>query len=208
MDNASRSERTRNAALEAALTVVARDGPARLTLDAIAKEAGISKGGLMHQFPTKHAVLKALLERQRAYFKGFAEQYIAKLDRSVTQPNLSAQIATLREASVRRSPAMLAIVGAMTEEPDLLAVNHESDLVNTEAIKAESDDPQLALLRKAAAQGLALTAIFRMSTLSEKERIELFDRLLDDKQWVGFANPAGLLKPPGKRKSPAKTRRR
>lgn len=208
MDNASRSERTRNAALEAALTVVARDGPARLTLDAIAKEAGISKGGLMHQFPTKHAVLKALLERQRAYFKGFAEQYIAKLDRSVTQPNLSAQIATLREASVRRSPAMLAIVGAMTEEPDLLAVNHESDLVNTKAIKAESDDPQLALLRKAAAQGLALTAIFRMSTLSEKERIELFDRLLDDKQWVGFANPAGRLKPPGKRKSPAKTRRR
>jgi hypothetical protein len=50
--------------------------------------------------------------------------------------------------------------------------------------------------------------IFRMSILYEKERIEIFDRLLDEKQWVGFANPAGRLKPPGKRKSPAKTRRR
>ena len=37
MDNASRSERTRKAVLQAALTIIARDGPARLTLDAIAR---------------------------------------------------------------------------------------------------------------------------------------------------------------------------
>lgn len=187
MDNASRSERTRNAALEAALTVIARDGPARLTLDAIAREAGISKGGLMHQFPSKHAVLKALLERQRAYFKDYAEQYIAKMDPSVSQPSLAVQIATLREAAVKRHPVMFAITGALAEEPELLSVNRELDIANSVAIKAESDDPQLALLRKAAAQGLALTAIFGMSTLSEKERMELFDRLLDDEQWVALA---------------------
>jgi hypothetical protein len=36
MDNASRSERSRNVALDAALVIIARDGPGRLTLDAIA----------------------------------------------------------------------------------------------------------------------------------------------------------------------------
>jgi AcrR family transcriptional regulator len=214
MDNASRSERTRNAALEAALTVIARDGPARLTLDAIAREAGISKGGLLHQFPTKHAVLKALLDRQRAYFKDFTEKYIATMDPSVSQPSLAVQIATLRESAVKRHPVMFAIVGALAEEPDLLSANNEHDIANQNAIKAEADDPQLALLRKAAAQGLALTAIFGMSTLSDRERAELFDRLLDDRQWRVFAQSATPPKSAAPAKSglppkpPAKARRR
>ena len=45
MDNATRSERSRNVALDAALVIIARDGPGRLTLDAIARESGLSKGG-------------------------------------------------------------------------------------------------------------------------------------------------------------------
>ena len=206
MDNASRSERTRNAALEAALTVIARDGPARLTLDAIAREAGISKGGLMHQFRTKHAVLKALLERQRAYFKNYAQQYIAKVGPCVSQPSLAVQIATLREAGIKRHPVMFAIIGALAEDPGLLSINREHDLANTDAIKAESDDPQLALLRKAAAQGLALTAIFGMSTLSEKERMELFDRLLDDEQWSALAKAPSQSKSPRQLKSPPRSK--
>jgi Bacterial regulatory proteins, tetR family len=48
MDNATRSERSRNVALDAALVIIARDGPGRLTLDAIARESGLSKGGVMH----------------------------------------------------------------------------------------------------------------------------------------------------------------
>jgi AcrR family transcriptional regulator len=64
MDNTSRSERTRNLVIEAARVIIARDGPQRLTLDAIAREAGISKGGLMHQFGNKTAVIRALLENQ------------------------------------------------------------------------------------------------------------------------------------------------
>ena len=41
MDNPSRSERSRNAVLTAAITIIARDGPGRLTLDAIAREKQI-----------------------------------------------------------------------------------------------------------------------------------------------------------------------
>src|SRR6266436_1598840 len=78
MDNVTRSERSRKAALQAALTIIARDGPGRLTLDAIARESGLSKGGLMHQFRTKEGVLKALLERQMAHFEEFSTRYRAK----------------------------------------------------------------------------------------------------------------------------------
>ena len=62
MDNPSRSEKTRNAVIQAALAIIARDGPGRLTLDAIARESGISKGGLRlaaWHGPNNHPALKA-----------------------------------------------------------------------------------------------------------------------------------------------------
>ena len=62
MDNPTRSERTRTAAIQAALAILERDGPGKLTFDAISRESGISKGGLMHQFRTKGDVLNALMD--------------------------------------------------------------------------------------------------------------------------------------------------
>jgi AcrR family transcriptional regulator len=206
MDNASRSERTRDAVLEAALSIIARDGPGRLTLDAIAQEAGMSKGRLLHQFPTKQAILKAILERQRAYYLDFSRRYIAEAGTGTSQPELAAQIATLREATITRHPVAFAILGAMADDPDLLSVSRNQEARNIDAIKAETDDPQLAMLRKAAAQGLALTAILGMSSLSNAEREELFDRLLDDEQWSALSKPC--TRPGNRRKPPAKTRAR
>jgi AcrR family transcriptional regulator len=49
--------------LNAAEQVVARDGVASLTLDAVAREAGVSKGGLLYHFPTKSDLVNAVVER-------------------------------------------------------------------------------------------------------------------------------------------------
>lgn len=49
--------------LDAAEAVVVRQGIANLTLDAVAAEAGISKGGLLHHFPTKDRLVEALVTR-------------------------------------------------------------------------------------------------------------------------------------------------
>ena len=117
MDNASRSERSRNAALEAAIAIIARDGPGRLTLDAIARESGLSKGGVMHQFRTKEAVLKALLERQMAHFEEFSNSYQAKVSATSANPELATQLATVREAASAPNSAALALVAAMVENP-------------------------------------------------------------------------------------------
>ena len=37
--------------LESAATIAGRDGIASLSLNAVAREAGVSKGGLLHHFP-------------------------------------------------------------------------------------------------------------------------------------------------------------
>lgn len=47
--------------LEAAESVVADAGAAHLTLDAVAERAGVSKGGLLYHFPTKEALLEAMI---------------------------------------------------------------------------------------------------------------------------------------------------
>jgi AcrR family transcriptional regulator len=49
--------------LDAAETVVLRHGIATLTLDAVAAEARLSKGGLLHHFPTKDHLIEALVKR-------------------------------------------------------------------------------------------------------------------------------------------------
>jgi AcrR family transcriptional regulator len=49
--------------LDAAQAVVARQGIASLTLDAVAAEAGVSKGGLLYHFPSKDRLVEALVAR-------------------------------------------------------------------------------------------------------------------------------------------------
>ncbi|KJC50980.1 TetR family transcriptional regulator [Bradyrhizobium sp. LTSP885] len=186
MDNPSRSERSRNAALEAAITIVSRDGPGRLTLDAIARECGLSKGGLMHQFRTKEAVLKALLEQQMAYFEAFSIRAHAKARDRTAQPELAAQLVTMQEAIKTPRTGAFALLAAMNENPELMALPREADAEKIAAIKAEACDPELALLRWAAARGLLLSSMFGLSPLEDAERDRLFERLFDDSQWTAI----------------------
>lgn len=190
MDNASRSERSRNAVIQAALAIIARDGPGRLTLDAIARESGISKGGLMHQFRTKEAVLKALIEHQIEHFEAFSRNYEARSGAAQAEPRLAAQIATSREAAADSHMIAMAVLGALAGDPGLLSATRELDVGKAEAIKAEAADPDLALLRWSAARGLAITAALGLCPFSDAERDRLFDRLLDSRQWAALEKSA------------------
>ena len=49
--------------LESAAMIAGRDGIAALSLNAVAYEAGVSKGGLLHHFPNKQALIFALFAR-------------------------------------------------------------------------------------------------------------------------------------------------
>jgi AcrR family transcriptional regulator len=189
MDNPSRSERSRNAALQAALTIISRDGAGRLTLDAIARESGISKGGVMHQFRTKEAVIKALLEMQHEHFEAFARRYLAEHGAAHTQPLLATDIAISREAINMPHSVAFAVLGAVVEQPGLLAFARETDQEKLKAIRAEAADPQLALLRWAAAKGLLMTTLLGLCPIAEEERAQLFERLLDDSQWRAQPKP-------------------
>jgi AcrR family transcriptional regulator len=65
-----------NTLLDVAEAVVVRQGIANLTLDAVAAEAGMSKGGLLHHFPTKDRLVEAPVmrsaENRRACYMVFS----------------------------------------------------------------------------------------------------------------------------------------
>ncbi len=54
---------TKERILNAAEGVVLRDGVARLTLEATAAEAGLSKGGVLYHFPSRDALVTGMVAR-------------------------------------------------------------------------------------------------------------------------------------------------
>jgi AcrR family transcriptional regulator len=52
----------RERVINAAVALAARDGVPALTLDAVAAEAGVSKGGLLYHFASKEALLAGIVE--------------------------------------------------------------------------------------------------------------------------------------------------
>nr|UKE83514.1 TetR/AcrR family transcriptional regulator [Pectobacterium sp. PL152] len=55
-----------------------RDGVHRFTLDAVAAEAGISKGGLVYSFSSKDQLIMTMLSRELARFELEAQQQTAR----------------------------------------------------------------------------------------------------------------------------------
>jgi AcrR family transcriptional regulator len=53
---------TKDKICDAAIQITVRDGLLAMTLDAVAKEAGISKGGVMYHFPSKDELVRGVLD--------------------------------------------------------------------------------------------------------------------------------------------------
>lgn len=53
----------RRRVLDAATKVALRDGPGAVTIDAVVTEAGMSRGGVLYHFPSKNALLQALVDQ-------------------------------------------------------------------------------------------------------------------------------------------------
>jgi AcrR family transcriptional regulator len=62
--------------------VALRDGVLRLTVEAVAREAKLSKGGVLYHFATKESLIQAMLDRLIRY----CEQEIAQHQQNDTAP--------------------------------------------------------------------------------------------------------------------------
>lgn len=84
-----------DAILDAAEAVVLRDGMGKLTLDAVAKQAGLSKAGLLHHVPSKDELIGAMVRRQTGqWFGEFMQMYSQLASSGHSRPAIGTMMAT------------------------------------------------------------------------------------------------------------------
>jgi AcrR family transcriptional regulator len=172
---------TRDRILDAAESIVIRDGVARLTIDAAAAEAQLSKGGVLYHFGTRDALVSAMVERLVTVFDADLEAEAAADDAAGSAPDgryvRSYVRATVKpprtEADVRRERAGAAVLAAMASEPQLLEPLRRSFDRWQLALVADGVDPVRATVARLAADGLWLVDLFGFAPLDEPLRSQV-----------------------------------
>lgn len=167
----------RNRILSAAATVTTAVGAGHLTLDRVAEEAGVSKGGLLYHFPNKQALLQGmlsfLLDHHVARLAGALHENLSgnsprPLARSLIQ-------AEAEQTDPERAMAQ-ALLAAAAEDPALLAParDHLADLLN----RARTEGNR-SLLLMLATEGLRFLDLLALLPGDAEELAILHQQLLD-----------------------------
>jgi AcrR family transcriptional regulator len=161
--------RTKDRLLDAAGAVVRRDGPQALTLDAVAAEAGVSKGGLLYHYGTKQELIEALVARWLAEF----------------QDDIDAADPHFVRGYVRASdPAgeiadELGLLAALVADPAVLRTVRERYAIWQDRVEREGSDPVDATVARLAADGLWLAELLGMAPPRGRLREQVLSRLLE-----------------------------
>jgi AcrR family transcriptional regulator len=169
---------TKEKLLHAATQLILHRGASHLTLDGVALEAGISKGGLLHHFPTKQTLLVGLMDQLGEVFKRRLTEFMA-----LEQPGQSGSFARAYiRASFEYADDELqltnAIAGVVGEFPELLK-ELQLEFADLEQ-KMQSDGipaPKATVIRLAC-DGLWFSELLGMSGLEEPQRSALLQELL------------------------------
>lgn len=156
--------------LDAALAVIRRDGAQALTLDAVAAEAGVSKGGVLYHFGSKRALIDGLVDR---WLDAFEAQLTG-------DDLLSAYVRAcdLSEAGADYNASEFGVLAALIEEPEALQAARERQAEWMERILADAHDPADAWLVRLAADGLWYSDLLGIASPRGADRRRLVERLL------------------------------
>jgi len=114
---------TRDRLLDAAEVVVTERGTNALTLDAVAAEAGVSKGGLLYHFHAKDDLLQAMIQRMIQAYRSRLDAALANSDPapgSFTHACINALSDLPPAEQARFQRLSSALLAAVTADPRLL----------------------------------------------------------------------------------------
>ncbi len=165
--------------LDVAARLANEQGMAAVTLDAVSGASGVSKGGLLHHFPTKHALLDAL-------FESLLERFDVDIDERMRDDPIShgrftrAYLRAVAELKDRPedSSHWAQVTIALLAEPRLRARWRE--WVQTRAEEYVGTDSSLdAQIVRLAADGLWLADMLASHDTGEADRRNLVARLIE-----------------------------
>ncbi len=148
--------------VEAAEEVVLRDGVARLTLEAAATEAGLSKGGVLYHFPTRDALVAAMVDTIVEEFERDIERLLPDEPGpgAFTRAYLGSTTEPSAPRPTREDRLGAALLAAAASEPALLAPLQRAADRWQERLEADGLDPAVATVVRLACDGLWLCDLF------------------------------------------------
>ncbi|WP_226647490.1 TetR/AcrR family transcriptional regulator [Microbulbifer variabilis] len=163
----------KSAIVRAAEEVVREKGARKLTLDAVAAQCGLSKGGLIHHFRTKQSLLKAMLESAIAREDASAEA-CAKAGGDL----LTSRLSSIFELMEDDEGLPRSLIAAVAEDPALLEPVKIKEVELRSEISRTYKDPELAQLLILAAQGLFFGRVLGVVEPEDPMLDRLRERLL------------------------------
>ena len=172
--------------LDAAEAVIVRDGIASLTLDAVAAEAKVSKGGLLHHFPSKDRLVEALVTRTASNIRAHndeAYQCATEGPGRMARGLLAANLRDLHEWCVTCQRGSAATFSALAHNPQLLAPMREA-YAELHRRVAEDDLPEgIGDVVVAAIDGLWLNWVLGLVQVDQAMIVRVrktLEKILDD----------------------------
>lgn len=160
--------------LDAAERILAARGAYSLTLDMVAAEAGISKGGLTYTYPTKEALLSAMLDRGVTRLRAKLKPQ-RKAERAQSCPELHRWLAICRDNSNINEVKIGAILAALQHAPSSLASIRSYIRWMLSKFAPDTELGRRARLVFYATQGLFLLQGFGLLTLTAAKRKLILD---------------------------------
>ena len=169
---------TREKLVQAAAQLVISKGITRVTLEQVAFEAGVSKGGLLHHFPTKQALLNGLIEQVGQVFKVRLEKFMG-LEASDQPGRLArAYIRASFEYEADELQLTNAIAKVVSEFPELLLELQEEFVRLDQEMQADGLPAARAIVIRLACDGLWFSELIGVSSLQESLRSQMLEELL------------------------------
>jgi AcrR family transcriptional regulator len=153
--------------LDAAVVVIRRDGAAGLTLDSVAAEAGVTKGGVLYHFTSKRALVDALVTR-----------WLDDFEAQLAGDDLLASYVRACELDPARSASEFGMLAGLIDEPRMLALARERYADWTRRMLAGAGDPVDAWLVRLAADGLWYSDLLGLAAPVGDDRRRLIERLV------------------------------
>lgn len=166
-----------DAIIDAAEAVVVEAGASHMTLDAVAAKAGVSKGGLLHHFPSKVALLEAMVMRQVKIHKEKRKKILDELPDGPSR-ELKSFILTVMYRDRLHDNLGASLFAAVAHNPRL----NEPIRKEVRQIYSKFEVPgksfEMATIIALAADALWLQEMLSISPFDEQQRIKIIDELI------------------------------
>jgi AcrR family transcriptional regulator len=163
------SSTTKISILNAASKVILDQGAEALTLEAVANEAGISKGGLLYHFPTKRKMIEGMIER---LITG-TEYALAKAMSANGGDFLLAYIAISIAENPEYNQVTCALLAVVANDPDLIKPLQVRYRQWQDQAAAAAPSPEIGTLIRLALDGLWMSDLFDFAPPSSEMREKL-----------------------------------